>query len=335
LVARPQTNSLANSLVVQANTPPPIVRSNPPPPVHPNVVAPAPVTTWASLDQWAGAHRLDKPRLLSNSPLATYAIVSRTGAMSLAIGSHEAVWNGINLNLGFEPEMIDGEVYLHSLDLAKNLEPLLCDSPLTFPATNRVIVIDPGHGGMNSGTLSVLDRRPEKEFTLDLARRLAPLLQGEGWKVYLTRTNDTDIALSNRVAFAESHHADCFISLHFNSAAPDKKENGLETYCLTPMGMPSTLTRGFSDEWMERLVNNNFDAQNLQLAVRVHSAILRATGEEDRGIRRARFIGVLRGEKRPAILVEGGFLSNPHEAARIETPEFRQKLAEAVAGALR
>jgi N-acetylmuramoyl-L-alanine amidase len=98
--------------------------------------------------------------------------------------------------------------------------------------------------------------------------------------------------------------------------------------------MPSTLTRGFADPLFENLPNNNFDAQNLQLAVLLHKTILHASGEEDRGVRRARFIGVLRGQKRPAILIEGGFLSNPREAERIANPEFRQKLAEAVANAL-
>ena len=87
--------------------------------------------------------------------------------------------------------------------------------------------------------------------------------------------------------------------------------------------MPSTLTRNFPDPWYENLPNNSFDAQNLQLAVRLHSALLHASGEEDRGVRHARFIGVLRGQKRPAILLEAGYLSNPREARRIEDPEFR------------
>jgi len=86
--------------------------------------------------------------------------------MILAIGSHEAAWNGIGIDLGFEPQLIDGEVFLHGLDLQKNLEPLLCAPPLMF-GTNRIIVIDPGHGGSNTGTHSVLDGRFEKEFTLD------------------------------------------------------------------------------------------------------------------------------------------------------------------------
>ena len=99
--------------------------------------------------------------------------------------------------------------------------------------------------------------------------------------------------------------------------------------------MPSSLTRGWPDAWAQWFPNNTFDAQNLQLAVRLHSAILRATGLEDRGVNRARFIGVLHKQHCPAVLIEGGYLSNPHEARLIEIPEFRQKLAEAVASALR
>ncbi|HEY3931338.1 MAG TPA: N-acetylmuramoyl-L-alanine amidase [Verrucomicrobiae bacterium] len=294
----------------------------------------APIVTWTSLGNWAAAHKIGKPHRISDSPVTTYAIGSGNGVMVLGIGTLGATWNGIEINLGFEPQFIDGEVFLHGLDLQKNLEPLLCEPPLTF-GTNRIIVIDPGHGGSNTGTHSVLDGRFEKEFTLDWAKRLKPLLETNGWTVFLTRTNDTDVSLSNRVAFAESHHADLFVSLHFNSGAPDAKQNGLETYCITPTGMPSTLTRGFTDDWSENLPNNSFDAQNLQFAVKMHTALLRAIGMEDRGVRRARFIGVLRGQKRPAILIEAGYLSNPAEAKLIESADYRQKLAEAFANALK
>ena len=60
------------------------------------------------------------------------------------------------------------------------------------------------------------------------------LLTTNGWRVFLTRTNDTDLSLSNRIAFAEAHKAGLFVSLHFNSAAPNEQQAGLETYCLTP-----------------------------------------------------------------------------------------------------
>jgi N-acetylmuramoyl-L-alanine amidase len=272
--------------------------------------------------------------LLSGTPVTTYAVSSLNGVMILAIGSREASWNGVEVLLGFTPELIDGQVFVHGLDLQKNLEPLLCASPLTF-STNRIIVIDPGHGGSNVGTHSVLDGRFEKEFTLDWAKRLKPMLETNGWNVFLTRTSDTFLTNSDRVVFADSHNADLFISLHFNSGAPDEKPHGLATYCLTPMGMPSTLTRDYADPWMEHLPNNSFDAQNLQLAIQIQSTLLRAMDMDDRGVQRARFMEVLRGQKRPAILIEAGYLSNPHEAKRIEDSEFRQKLAEAVASALK
>ena len=291
--------------------------------------------TWIPLNNWSAQYGIGKPHLLSDLPITTYAIGSSNGVMVLTIGSRDATWNGVQISLGFEPQFIDDQIFLNGLDLQKNLEPLLCEPPLALPQNNRVIVIDPGHGGINSGTHSVLDGRLEKEFTLDWARRLAPLLEQEGWQVFLTRTGDVDVPLIDRVMFAEAHHADLFISLHFNSLAPEKKPAGLETYCLTPAGMPSTLTRNYPDTWSENFPNNAFDTQNLELAVRLHTALLHVTGLEDRGVCRARFIGVLHKQRCPAVLIEAGFMSNPSDARLIENPAFRQKLAEAVAAALK
>ena len=312
--------------------PPTVLRTNRPPAIPPK---PAPVLTWTSLKRWTDEHQVGAPHLLSRTPLMTYAVSSIRGTMLLAIGSHEASWNGIEMNLGFEPQLIDGEVFLHGLDLQKNLEPLLCGPPLTF-GTNRVIVIDPGHGGSNTGTHSVRDGRFEKEFTLDWAERLAPLLATNGWTVFLTRTGDAYVTNANRAVFATAHHADVFISLHFNSTPDrDEKAGGLETYCFTPTGMPSTVTRGYADPWDEKSPGNDFDSRNLQLAVKLQGALTHSVGMEDRGVRHVRYIEVLRGQKCPAVLIEGGYLSNPAEAEKIESAAYRQKLAEAVANALK
>ncbi|HEX3889353.1 MAG TPA: N-acetylmuramoyl-L-alanine amidase [Verrucomicrobiae bacterium] len=333
------TNAVVKPIAIEINKPAvTIAKSNPPPAIIsiPKPLPIAPVVTWASLGDWAVAHKTGALHLLSKTPVTTYAIGSSNGVMVLGIGTLGATWNGIEINLGFAPQMIDGEIFLNGLDLQKNLQPLLCEPPIAFPQTNRVIVIDPGHGGANLGTHSVLDGRFEKEFTLDWALRLKPLLETNGWTVFLTRTNDSYVTNADRVVFAEAHHADLFISLHFNAPGNnDAKANGLETYCITPTGMPSTLTRTFSDVWSEQLPNNSFDAQNLQLAVKLHSAILHGVGMEDRGVRRSRFDTVLRGQNRPAILIEGGYLSNPAEAKLIESADYRQKLAEAVANALK
>jgi len=194
--------------------------------------------------------------------------------------------------------------------------------------------LDPGHGGQDAGAKSALSRSWEKQFTLDWAQRLQVLLVTNGWQVYLTRTDDREIPLSNRVAFAEERKADLFLSLHFNSAGADFAQAGLETYCLTPAGMPSALTRGYGDDPRLAFPNNAFDAQNLQLAFSVHRNLLQVNGQLDRGVRRARFLGVLRNQQRPAILIEGGYLSNKQEARLISEPAYRQKLAEAVARGL-
>jgi N-acetylmuramoyl-L-alanine amidase len=128
-----------------------------------------------------------------------------------------------------------------------------------------------------------------------------------------------------------------FLSLHFNSVprtSNGQEHEGAETYCLTPTGMPSNLVREFEDDPTIAFPNNTFDAANLYFAVRLHESLVSRAGLKDRGVRRARFMTVLQGQRRPAVLLEGGYLTHPVEAQRILTPSYRQLLAEAVAGAL-
>jgi N-acetylmuramoyl-L-alanine amidase len=80
--------------------------------------------------------------------------------------------------------------------------------------------------------------------------------------------------------------------------------------------------------------NNKYDAENILLAMRVHSSLVKTTGRRDRGVKRARFMTVLREQKRPAILIEGGFLSNPAEAHLIVQANYRERMAQAVCNSL-
>ena len=210
-----------------------------------------------------------------------------------------AHWDGLECWLGFAPQMIEGQPCVHALDLKKTLQPLVGGVPMTCLRTNPTIVIDPGHGGDDSGTRSVLGNRYERDYTLDWARRLAALLATNGWQVFLTRSNDVHLSLSNRVAFAEERKAGLFLSLHFNSAGSNVREAGLETYCLTPTGMASSVTRGYEDDPALTFPNNSYDAENMQLAAWVHHALLQVNGRNDRGVRRARYLSVLRGAKPP------------------------------------
>ncbi len=304
------------------SNPPPVVKATP---------KQAPFETWVPIQRWSRSKGLASPSQLSRGPVVTYALKSPNGVLVLSAGTQFARWDGLDLRLGFAPQLIDGQIYVHGLDLIKTIEPLVRGEPRPALNPSPVLVIDPGHGGENAGTRSVLGGHYEKEFTLDWALRLQNVMQAKGWQVYLTRSNDTDLALSNRVAFAAAHKAALFVSLHFNSAGEDTSESGLETYCLTPAGMPSSLTRGFADEVTQSFPNNAFDTQNFLLALSVHRAVLQVNGHLDRGVRRARFPGVLRNQDRPAILVEGGYLSSPAEARLISEASYRQRLAEAVA----
>jgi len=289
---------------------------------------------WVSLPRWASANGLGELVAEGVYPAVNYKLAGPGFGLAVAIGKHQARWDGLELWLGFAPRLLNGQPQVHRLDVEKNFAPLLAGQELG-PLTNRVIVLDPGHGGEDSGAKSAVAGRYEKEYTLDWARRLKPLLEAQGWEVCLTRNDDADVSLAERVEAAERRQAALFISLHFNSGGARSELEGLETYCLTPGGMPSNVLRAAADDPSQTYPNNAFDAQNLLWAMRLHRALVARTAEPDRGLRRARFMGVLRGQRRPAMLLEGGYLSNPREAALIGSPEYRQQLAEAVAEALK
>jgi len=284
---------------------------------------------WVPLERWSRTTGLANVSRQTSSGPPAYVLRSAEGVLILHPGNLAAQWNGLDVRLGFAPQLIGEQPCARALDLNKTLLPLLAGKSAS--AFSGPVVLDAGHGGDDTGAHNVVGRQSEKDLTLDWALRLQAVLAADGYRVFLTRSIDANIPLPDRVALAAAHHAGLFISLHFNSAAPNLAEAGLETYCLTPAGMPSSLTRGYSDELGQTFPNNSYDAQNLQLAVQVHRELLLVNGHLDRGVRRARFPAVLRGQQCPAVLIEGGHLSNPREARLIAEPAYRQKLAEAVA----
>jgi len=291
------------------------------------------VNAWIALESWCQFNGLAKPRQLSSGLEATYELNTTNGPVTLRMGSHAAYFSGAEFLFGFAPKLIRGLPYVHSLDARKTLQPLL-GQPFQLARSNRTIVIDPGHGGKDVGARNCINGEYEKQYTLDCARRLQRRLAESGWTVILTRTNDTYLSLGDRVALADKVNADLFLSLHFNSGNGNGDKAGLETFCLTPSGMPSHLLREDGDDPRQQHPNNAFDDQNFQFASSLHRRVLKASGSIDRGVRRARFMGVLRSQGRPAVLIECGYLTNPSDARRIATSEFRQGIAEGVAQAL-
>jgi len=292
------------------------------------------VNTWISLDSWRRFNDLANINRFGDNTAPTYRLQTGGGPLSVKIGSRVASYDGFEYWLGFAPQIIGGAPYVHWIDAQKLLQPLA--RPARFCCLNgsRTIVIDAGHGGRDVGADSISSHDSEKDYTLDWAQRLERLLATNGWKVVMTRTSDIDLGLGERVAIADQANADVFVSLHFNSGSPNRSLAGIETYCLTPTGMPSHLTRNYDDDLRQVFPNNAFDEQNVQAAVRLHRALLQRSGATDRGVRRARFMTVLRGQNRPAVLIEGGYLTNPTEAQRIASSSYRQLLAEAVASGL-
>lgn len=289
-----------------------------------------PINSWARLCGFTEVH------VAPNSNSQTIELESTEGVLTLFLGQRFAKWNGISLGLGYPPVPRNGQVMLNSIDVAKNAYPLGLGK-FVIPKTRRTLVLDPGHGGADPGSRGATRNAVEKDLTLDWALRIERILTNSNWRVVLTRREDRDIPLMERVGTADSNEADLFISLHFNSlekAGGARDESGIETYCLTPAGAPSNISRNFEDDLRRVYPNNEFDAQNILLAVRMQASLIRTTGRRDRGIRRARFMTVVREQKRPAVLIEGGFLSNPAEAGLLVQPSFREQMAQAVCNAL-
>jgi len=250
-------------------------------------------------------------------------------SISLKSGSSDAYISGVHYVLSFPIESGDGDWLISKMDVIKLFEPLLRPTEVDGRHTIRGVVIDAGHGGTDNGATSRLGN--EKTYTLDTAYRLAQILNSAGLKTAFTRRTDVFVDLYERAHIASLYPDYCFVSIHFNSA--EEEARGLETYCLSPRGAASTSSRYLTRGDIQKLPGNDYDPQNVLLASMVHSEIIKLNPGDstaDRGVKRARFV-VIKMNVLPAILVEGGFVSNHMEAARVNRPEYRQALAEAIA----
>jgi len=182
---------------------------------------------------------------------------------------------------------------------------LLSVDSIAHPA---IVVIDPGHGGRDRGGIPG-QKLAEKGFTLDTGKRLARILRANGdIKVVMTRDDDTFVSLTERTNIANQYRGRdaVFVSIHYNSAQREGVY-GIETY-----------------------YNNK---RAYRLAALVHPRVIQALDSVDRGIRQ-RGYRVLRKNRLPAILVECGFLTNHVEGERASDPDYRQRVARAIASAI-
>src|SRR3954470_23134446 len=249
--------------------------------------------------------------------------------LQVTLDSREAIVNGVRNWLCFPVIAHDNKFLVSRIDLAKTIEPQLRPHMIQRTGKIQTVVLDAGHGGYDKGAASTFGN--EKTYTLEVARALRPLLQAKGFKVVMTRETDVFIPLEVRARIANQTKDSIFVSIHFNATNTNPAATGFEIFSLTPRGAPSTNDDSLALHFVNSQAGSPVEAQSFELsAVVYHSMLGHFLEEFDRGIKRARF-AVLRRTQIPAILVEGGFLSESSgDAKRIAEPEFRKQLAESI-----
>src|SRR5213080_1051157 len=242
-------------------------------------------------------------------------------------GSREVMINGARCWLCFPLIEQNGKFLVSRTDVAKTIEPQL--RPHRIPNAGKVetVVLDPGHGGHDRG--AVCRYGYEKDFALDVARKLRPLLQAKGLRVIMTREGDYFVPLEVRAQIANAARNSIFVSIHFNATDRDPNATGFEIFSFTPRGAPSTSENSVAPSSLSMQAGTEVDAQSVALSACIYHSMIGHIPEFDRGIKRARF-AVLRLTKVPAVLVEGGFLTERGECRLIAQQDWRAKLAQAI-----
>ena len=241
-------------------------------------------------------------------------------------GGRDVYINGVKYVLCFPIVSRDGRTLISAMDVVKIIEPILRPQKIKNPGTVKTVILDAGHGGLDSGATGPFGK--EKDAALDVVLRAKKLLQENGYQVRSTRLSDTFIPLGERTKYANRHANAIFISVHFNKSKTGGA-SGLETYCLAPRGVPSMDEENLSySDYLQHPGHRN-DPANVALATTVHAALVRTLGLTDRGVKRARFV-VVRNIRIPGILIEGGFMSGAPDAQLISRSEYRQRIAECI-----
>ena len=189
-----------------------------------------------------------------------------------------------------------------------------------------LVVLDPGHGGQDSGAMcgNVL----EKDLTLDVARRVERLLQAQGLATLMTRVGDAYVSLADRAALTNRSRDCIFISIHFNEGNKPIS-SGVETYYAvhqTTTGTPMVSWLPF----LQRVSSSELpNPESQSLAGLIQDSLVVRTQSVNRGTKAEQFF-VIANVRYPAVLVEGGFLSNKDDIAKIGSEDYREQLAAAI-----
>lgn len=199
-------------------------------------------------------------------------------------------------------QSVDGKAIKITITTAqvKEKEPVVTPAPVKKTAVQGKVVLDAGHGGSDYG--AIREGINEKDITLDVTKRVASILKSKGYKVALTRVDDTYVSLQDRVDFSENEAPQIFVSIHVNSAVATE-----------PKGIETHYYHDYSKE----------------LASVVHAHLIKAIDTKDRGLFKSKFY-VINHTEMPAILCEIGFISNEDERKLLVTEKRKQETAKAI-----
>ena len=194
-----------------------------------------------------------------------------------------------------------------------------------YDVLNKVVYLDAGHGGYDPGASYF--GISEKSLTLAIQSRVKAKLEAEGYQVVTTRTSDTYADLTDRSRAANASESDIFVSIHINASGSSAAQ-GIETYYYQPYAeYPSRINATYH-------ANPTRLSMSDTLANAIQSSLINATGAQNQGVKRQTF-AVLRETTAPAVLLELGFLSNPQEAARLNTSAYQETLANAIVAGIK
>ena len=194
-----------------------------------------------------------------------------------------------------------------------------------YDVLNKIVYLDAGHGGYDPGASYF--GISEKSLTLAIQSRVKAKLEAEGYQVVTTRTSDTYVDLIDRSRAANASESDIFVSIHINASGSSAAQ-GIETYYYQPYAeYPSRINATYH-------ANPTRLSMSDTLANAIQSSLINATGAQNQGVKRQTF-AVLRETTAPAVLLELGFLSNPQEAARLNTSAYQETLANAIVAGIK
>jgi N-acetylmuramoyl-L-alanine amidase len=215
-------------------------------------------------------------------------------------------------------------VWLQLIAVSRSLTRLELPPPLAAPFA--VVVIDPGHGGQDSGTMK--SGLVEKELTLDVAHRIERHLQSRGLVTVMTRAGDSYVSLQDRATIANSQPDSVFVSIHFDEAGR-RAATGIETYYAAhPVSLPERVASWLP--FLQRTSSEPPDVESQSLATFIQESLVAQTQAMNRGTRPEQFF-VIANVHHPAVLVEGGFMTNKDDAVKLANADYREQMAAGIA----